>query len=67
VIVNIGGIANLTSLTCEGTVAGFDSGPGNLLLDAWSARYLDQPFDAGGAWAASGRLLPDLLARLSGH
>ncbi len=67
VIVNIGGIANLTSLPPAGAVTGFDCGPGNVLLDAWSARHLDQPFDVGGAWAASGRLLPELLARLSDH
>ncbi len=67
VIVNIGGIANLTDLPADGRVTGFDCGPGNILLDAWSARHLDRPFDAGGAWAASGHLLPELLARLSGH
>ena len=66
VIVNIGGIANLTDLPPAGTVTGFDCGPGNLLLDAWAQRHLDQPFDNAGAWAGSGHALPDLLARLLG-
>jgi len=67
VIVNIGGIANLTWLPRGGMVTGFDCGPGNVLLDAWSARHIGQPFDAGGAWAVNGRMLSGLLARLSGH
>ena len=40
VIVNIGGIANLTDLPASGDVTGFDCGPGNLLLDAWAQRHL---------------------------
>ena len=66
VIVNIGGIANLTDLPPSGAVMGFDCGPGNLLLDAWAQRHLNQPFDPDGAWAKSGRLIPDLLQRLLG-
>jgi anhydro-N-acetylmuramic acid kinase len=66
VIVNIGGIANLTDLPPAGAITGFDCGPGNLLLDAWAQRHLDQPFDNAGAWAGSGHVLPDLLARLLG-
>lgn len=64
VIVNIGGIANITDLPLSGTVTGFDCGPGNLLLDAWAQRHLHQPLDLDGAWAHSGRLLPALLAKL---
>ena len=45
VIVNIGGIANLTDLPPAVAVTGFDCGPGNLLLDAWTQRHLAQPFD----------------------
>ena len=62
-IVNIGGIANLTSLPAghDGTVSGFDTGPGNLLLDAWAAKHLGQACDTGGAWAASGRVNRTLL------
>ncbi len=64
VIVNIGGIANLTDLPTSGAVTGFDCGPGNLLLDAWAQSHLKRPFDDGGAWAKSGRVNPELLARL---
>ena len=63
-ILNLGGIANLTFLPRNGTIAGFDSGPGNCLLDLWAARHLGQPHDAGGAWAAGGRAIPELLERL---
>ena len=64
VVVNIGGIANLTDLPCPGPVTGFDCGPGNLLLDAWVQRHLGKPFDRDGAWALTGRTVPGLLARL---
>jgi len=64
VIANIGGVANLTSIPPHGPVTGFDCGPGNLLLDAWVQLYQGQPFDRDGAWAESGRVLPELLARL---
>jgi anhydro-N-acetylmuramic acid kinase len=61
VIVNIGGIANLTSLPPGGGVTGFDCGPGNMLMDAWAARHLGRPIDENGMWAASGNVLPNLL------
>jgi len=64
VIINIGGIANLTDLPPGGPVTGFDCGPGNLLLDAWCQRHCGQPYDEGGRWAASGRPIPELLADL---
>lgn len=64
VIVNIGGIANLTDLPPAGNVSGFDCGPGNLLLDAWCERHCGRTFDENGHWAASGQVLPELLARL---
>jgi len=61
-VVNIGGIANLTALPPPGAaVRGFDTGPGNALLDAWAARHLGQRFDADAAWAATGRVHPELL------
>jgi anhydro-N-acetylmuramic acid kinase len=66
VIVNLGGIANLTDLPPSGAVSGFDCGPGNILLDAWAQRHLKQPFDNNGAWARSGRVIPKLLAQLLG-
>ncbi|MEO7728153.1 MAG: anhydro-N-acetylmuramic acid kinase [Burkholderiales bacterium] len=64
VIVNIGGIANITDLPPAANVTGFDCGPGNLLLDAWTQRHLRQPFDRDGAWAHSGAASADLLAHL---
>lgn len=67
VIVNIGGIANLTDLAPNGKVSGFDCGPGNLLLDAWAAQHLGKPIDENGAWAASGKVLPELLGRMLAH
>lgn len=64
VIVNIGGISNLTSLPPRGNVLGFDCGPGNLLLDAWASLHLGQPFDRDGDWAEGGSVIPELLQRL---
>lgn len=63
-VLNVGGIANLTLLHADGTVGGFDSGPGNVLMDLWSRRCFDRPFDADGELAAAGRVLPGLLAAL---
>lgn len=63
-ILNIGGIANLTDLPPNGTTIGFDSGPGNLLMDAWISRHQGKPYDKDGAWAASGKIIPALLQKL---
>jgi anhydro-N-acetylmuramic acid kinase len=63
-ILNIGGIANLTRLARDGTVTGFDCGPGNCLMDLWCAEHTGAPFDESGKWAAGGRVLPQLLARM---
>jgi anhydro-N-acetylmuramic acid kinase len=60
-VLNIGGISNLTLLRADGTLLGFDCGPGNSLMDAWCAQHTGQPFDAHGAWAASGSPVPALL------
>jgi anhydro-N-acetylmuramic acid kinase len=64
VILNIGGIANLSDLPCNGTTTGFDTGPGNLLMDAWIAKHQGKPYDKNGAWAASGKVIPALLQKL---
>ncbi|MDJ0711982.1 MAG: anhydro-N-acetylmuramic acid kinase [Woeseiaceae bacterium] len=65
VIVNIGGIANITVLGPEGTpVIGLDTGPGNTLLDRWIRTHRGEAFDAGGAWAAKGTCDDLLLRRL---
>jgi anhydro-N-acetylmuramic acid kinase len=63
-ILNIGGIANLTLLPASGAVRGFDTGPGNGLMDAWCLRHRGQRFDRGGAFAASGQIDARLLSRL---
>lgn len=60
-VLNLGGIANLTLLQADGRVTGFDCGPANALLDGWCQRHQGQPFDEDGRWAASGRVLPQLL------
>lgn len=64
VVVNIGGIANISVLHADGRVGGFDTGPGNVLMDGWIARHLGRDYDADGAWAASGRLNHNLLQAL---
>ncbi|USX26213.1 anhydro-N-acetylmuramic acid kinase [Oxalobacteraceae bacterium OTU3CINTB1] len=64
VVANIGGISNISVLDGEGGVIGFDTGPGNVLMDAWIGRHLAKEYDADGAWAASGREIPELLQEL---
>ncbi|HEV7272056.1 anhydro-N-acetylmuramic acid kinase [Pseudoxanthomonas sp.] len=61
---NLGGIANFTLLPAAGDVRGFDTGPANALMDVWCERHTGRPYDADGAFAASGQVNPTLLARL---
>lgn len=67
VVVNIGGIANLTYLAPGQAVTGFDCGPGNMLMDAWVQRHWHQPYDVDGLLASQGDILPALLGRLLAH
>ena len=67
VILNLGGIANLTELKPSAPVRGFDSGPGNLLMDAWIERHCGQRYDRDGAWASAGRVQNELLHALLAH
>ena len=61
-VVNIGGIANVTFLPgAENDVTGFDTGPGNALMDEWCLHHRQQPYDQDGQWAASGTLNTELL------
>ncbi len=63
-VLNIGGIANITLLPAAnegGTVVGYDTGPGNTLMDSWCRQHLNQPYDVHGAWAATGRVIMPLL------
>ena len=65
VILNIGGISNVTLLgSGDSPVIGFDTGPGNTLLDRWIQRHHGTPFDSGGEWAASGSCIDGLLEQL---
>ena len=65
VVLNIGGIANITILSAGGAVTGFDTGPGNTLLDQWAKRYLDMEFDIGGHTASTGKPIAALLEQLT--
>lgn len=69
VALNLGGIANVSWLPPRhgGSLTGYDTGPANGLLDAWHARHRGGAFDEGGAWAASGEVLPDLLEAWLAH
>lgn len=69
-VVNIGGIANITFLPSQSSnraVLGFDTGPGNALLDDWFTKHhpsSENSFDKSGIWAATGQVIPLLLAQL---
>ncbi len=62
IVLNLGGIANITVLAPGRDVLGFDTGPANCLLDAWAHRHRGVARDEGGAWAKSGRVDRELLA-----
>jgi anhydro-N-acetylmuramic acid kinase len=66
VVANIGGISNISVLRNKESadIIGFDTGPGNALMDAWVARHLGKAYDSAGAWAASGTVIPELLNAL---
>ncbi|MGH8248243.1 MAG: anhydro-N-acetylmuramic acid kinase [Gammaproteobacteria bacterium] len=66
VVVNIGGIANISILPAshEIPVTGFDTGPGNTLLDRWARRHLGEPMDRDGAWGRRGSVIEALLETL---
>jgi anhydro-N-acetylmuramic acid kinase len=65
-VVNIGGISNMTYLPADTSklISGFDTGPGNTLLDAWCRRHTGNRFDADGQWAAQGNVNETLLSVL---
>lgn len=65
VVLNLGGIANVTVLPGDDSpVIGFDTGPGNTLLDAWIGAQRALPYDSDGQWAASGAVITGLLDEL---
>lgn len=67
VILNVGGIANVTNLRPGTPTEGFDTGPGNMLLDAWVKKQTGKAFDEGGDWASGGHPIPSLLESLLDH
>ena len=66
-VVNIGGISNITLLPAKGEVLGFDTGPGNRLLDDWIKQHKDKPFDDSGQWASQHSSDPHLFEQLKAH
>jgi anhydro-N-acetylmuramic acid kinase len=70
IVQNIGGIANLTAIPAHATpdqVIAFDTGPGNMVIDAVTERLFRRPFDKGGRIAASGGVLQDVVRELIRH
>lgn len=67
IILNIGGIANVTDLKPGSITRGFDTGPGNMLLDAWVQRHTGRVYDEDGKWASSGHVIARLLDALLAH
>ena len=67
IIINIGGICNVTFLDGTNEINAFDCGPGNTLLDYWAQRHLEQPYDDGGQWASSKSYDPNLLSLLQNN
>ena len=63
VIINIGGISNITYLPRNKKIIGFDCGPGNILLDLWVKIQHNKNFDNLGRWAKSGKIIDDLLLK----
>jgi anhydro-N-acetylmuramic acid kinase len=62
-VLNIGGVANVTFLGSDGTIAACDTGPGNALLDDWIRQHTGEAFDEGGALARSGVVQEAMIAR----
>ena len=64
VVLNIGGISNISVLLPNQPIIGYDTGPGNALMDGWIARHLGHTFDADGQWARGGKVQSDLLTKM---
>lgn len=70
IILNIGGISNITRLPASNSkleASGYDTGPGNGLVDAWTLKHKNNAYDKHGDWARSGEILPQVLARLESN
>lgn len=66
-IVNVGGIANASILRGRELALGFDTGPGNTLLDQWISKHTGRRYDAEGDWAAEGEVVSRLLDSMLQH
>lgn len=64
IILNIGGIANISILGADNSVLGYDTGPGNMLMDAWVEQCLGKPFDNGACFAKQGKVHSTFLEQL---
>ena len=64
VVLNVGGIANITVLNKDGTCLAFDTGPANVLMDYWIGKHQQKNYDKNGDWAASGNIIQPLLKLL---
>jgi anhydro-N-acetylmuramic acid kinase len=66
-VLNIGGISNLSVIRSDGSVLGWDCGPGNALMDHWCSAHTGAAFDHDGVWAGTGQVVADLLKTLMGE
>ncbi len=66
-VVNIGGMSNISVLSKQTLSSGYDTGPGNVLMDGWIHRHLQKHYDDNGSWATSGSLNQALLDDLLTH
>ncbi|MBI6550338.1 anhydro-N-acetylmuramic acid kinase [Xenorhabdus lircayensis] len=64
IILNVGGIANISALLPNSTVKGYDTGPGNMLMDAWTWRHKQLPYDKDALWASEGTVNEPLLQKM---
>lgn len=64
IVLNIGGIANISLLFPDKLVRGYDTGPGNMLMDAWIWRQLGKPYDKDAQWASGGKVVLPLLQNM---
>jgi len=64
IVLNLGGIANISILNSNGSVSGFDTGPANCLLDGWIREHRGEPYDKEGTWSAGGEVNKLLLLNL---
>ncbi len=67
IILNIGGISNISILQKDTPVIGYDTGPGNMLMDAWIYKHKQKSYDHNGDWARDGVVIQELLAQLKQH